>query len=257
MHDPDHDWHSSFDPMLTRKISFDAIAGVLRLSTFYQIAPLRHKALALLSSVYPTSLPDFTDNGLGPSYCRDQILPVIQLARAYNLDWILPLAFYRFCLEMTGRNLVYGVEYAGARVVLSPADQALCFDARGTMCEANNAAILARFQARFKSVSEAGFCTGGEACRVSRFREADTLLQAVGALPDLVRHWEPEASSNLCPACLGDMREWHRSERQAGWDGLPGLFRLPDWTVLNKMKRVALGEEEEDNAEEDEEDVTF
>ncbi|KAJ7689013.1 hypothetical protein B0H17DRAFT_1135301 [Mycena rosella] len=240
---------NSFDSLLGR-ISFDAIAAVLRLSETYRIPALRRKALILLSSVYPTTLGELGRAGLNPSYCRDQILPVIHLARAHNADWILPLAFYRFCLEMTGPTLRSGVEYGGAQVVLSAADTEACYDANIAMRTENLEQTWARYQARLPD----GGCTGGGPCRTSRFRESDTLMQRVIArpLPDLIQRWEPEAGSNLCPACRADMQDWHRKRKQAAWDDLPRLFGLRDWNFLNKLKSQALGDPEDD-----EDSVTF
>ncbi|KAJ6541210.1 hypothetical protein DFH09DRAFT_1368319 [Mycena vulgaris] len=237
-----------FDPdsfnHLLRHISFDAIAAVLRLSTAYQISGLRQTALIHLSSKYPTTLADFSRTGLSPSYCRDQILPVIQLAREHAVDWILPLAFYCFCLGMTGRTLMSGVDYG---VVLGVADQTICYDANSAMRAERASAILARYETR---LGDEG-CTGGEPCRRSRFREADTLLHSINSVLDLFRRWEPEAGSNLCGACLADMRQWHVNQMQAGWDGLPAMFGLPDWTILNQLKEATLG------GLDDEDDVTF
>ncbi|KAJ7437426.1 hypothetical protein FB451DRAFT_1449734 [Mycena latifolia] len=235
---------NSFDSLLGR-ISFDAIAAVLRLSSEYQIPELRRKALILLSDVYPMSLLQFSRMELAPSYGRDQILPVIELARAHGADWILPLAFYRFCLEMTGRSLMYGVEYDGTQVLLSSADAAACHDALAAIHAQRLADVLARYQTRLADTG----CTGGDACRTSRFREADTLLQRLTDLPELFISWAPEPGSRLCAACLAEMHDWHCVRTEAAWDGLPAMFGLPGWTTLEKLKSAALGEPEEDENE--------
>jgi hypothetical protein len=167
--------------MVTRR-NFDAIAAVFRLSLSYQIPALPRKGLTLLSSVYPTTLAELTSAGFNPSYCRDQILPVIQFARKHSIDWILPLAFYRYCLEMTGRTFVYSVEYGGTQVALNLADQERCFDALNTMRAANTAALLERYVTR---ASDAG-CTGGAAFRKSRLGEGAVLLPRLGSMPDLL-----------------------------------------------------------------------
>ncbi|KAJ7473821.1 hypothetical protein B0H11DRAFT_1728704 [Mycena galericulata] len=237
----------SFDSLLKR-ISFDAIAAVHRLSYTYQIPDLQRKSLILISSVYPTTLAEFSTAGLGPSYCRDQILPVIRFAREHSVDWILPLAFYRYCLEMTTRTLFYGVEYSGENMVLSTADQARCHEATKNMSKTNIAESLARYDARLKDDG----CTGREACRDSRFREADTVLHSLGSVPDVFFRWTPEPDSKLCSNCSQETARWHDERRRAFWDGLPGLFGLPDWTILNEMKEAALREPDDD-----EEEVTF
>ncbi|KAJ7895029.1 hypothetical protein B0H13DRAFT_2339030 [Mycena leptocephala] len=219
----------TFDHEL-RRISFDAIAAVLRLSSTYKVVDLRRKALMRLSAVYPTTLDELSHVGLTPSYCRDQILHVIQLARENGVDWILPLAFYRLCLEMNCRTLILGFE------TISPADLGLCIEAMNVMRTAHYAEVLARYDRR---LGDEG-CTGGEPCRISRFREARTLLD--GGPP--ARYYGD------------DMHEWHSKQQQTGWDGLPGMFGLPEWSTLNKLKNTALWEMD-DEEEEEEEELTF
>ncbi|KAJ6505301.1 hypothetical protein C8R45DRAFT_894582 [Mycena sanguinolenta] len=237
---------NSFDPLITR-IGFDAIAAVFRLGTIYQIPTLPRKALILLSSVNPTSLTEFVDMGFNPSYCRDQILPVIQFAREHAIDWILPLAFYRYCLEMTGDSQAYGVEYGGTRVVLSLEDQKHCYDAHSAMCAANKTAVLNRYLTRVRDTG----CTGGTECRTSRLDEGAMLLPRLGCLPNIHLPWQPQTNSQLCSECLQDKRHWDLELRQSFWNELPGLFGLRDWALLNELKNVALREAE------DEEAVTF
>lgn len=199
-----------------------------------------------LSAVYPTTLDELSHVGLTPSYCRDQILHVIQLARENGVDWILPLAFYRLCLEMNCRTLIQGFE------TISPADLGLCIEAMNVMRTAHYAEVLARYDRR---LGDEG-CTGGEPCRISRFREARTLLDGGVALPDLTVTWTPGPDSHLCGSCAKDMHEWHSKQQQTGWDGLPGMFGLPEWSTLNKLKNTALWEMD-DEEEEEEEELTF
>lgn len=229
-------WHCSFfDLLLTNKITFEAIAAVHRLSSAYRIPELQRKALILLSSAYPTTLAEFCD--ISSSDCRDQTLRVIQFAREYSIHWILPLAFYRFCLEMTPQTLFHGVD----SVVLSVEDQGLCYEAEKLMVSSHLDNLLAR-HAIANRVDVFG-CTGGDACRESRVIEADALLHtSLTSLPDIVSPWAPEPRSNLCQSCLEDMHRRHMQWRQAFWDDLPGVFELPEWGVLNEMKETALRE---------------
>ncbi|KAF8181958.1 hypothetical protein K438DRAFT_1767686 [Mycena galopus ATCC 62051] len=230
-----------FDLFVTRA-GFDAIVAAFRLGTTYEIRGVPRNALTLFFDVYPSNFADFVDVGLDPSYCRDQILPVIQFAREHSIDWILPLAFYRFCLEMTGRTLHRGVEYGGAPVVLSIEDQERCYDAEKIMRSVSGAAVLERYSSR---VSDVG-CTGGAECRASRLVEGAALLPRTGCMPNIHMAWNPEADSSLCPECLEDMEGWDLDLRQSLWDDLPGLFGLPDWTVLNCMRDAALRDSEDD-----------
>ncbi|KAK6969201.1 hypothetical protein R3P38DRAFT_2814735 [Favolaschia claudopus] len=147
---------NSFDSFLNTKITFDQIAAVVHLASIYEIPNMRRKALSFLSSVYPTNLEGFVSvGGLRPSYCRDQILPVIHFAREHSITWILPLAFYRYILEMNGTTQVYGVEYGDMKVILSSEDRKRCYDAQHFLRISNTQALLARYSMR---VGDAG-CT--------------------------------------------------------------------------------------------------
>ncbi|KAJ6505695.1 hypothetical protein C8R47DRAFT_967731 [Mycena vitilis] len=234
----------SFDPFVTKRISFDAITAIFRVNIDYQVPNLSRKALALLSSLYPTTLAEFTSAGLNPSYCRDQIMPVIQFARTHSVDWILPLALYRYCLEGTGRDLAKGIDYGGTRVMLSRDDEGLCADARSSLV----ATTMDAFEEHF--VNRGGECAGGAHCRTSRLEEGAVLharLLRLRYMPKLHLVWTPQPGSKLCGSCLEDTRRWHVQQRESVWDSLPGLFELPDWNTLNKMKDAALQEVDEDD----------
>ncbi|KAJ7658195.1 hypothetical protein DFH06DRAFT_1472870 [Mycena polygramma] len=209
----------SFDPFVTKRIRFDAITAIFRVNLDYQVPNLSRKALALLSSVYPTTLADFTSAGLSPSYCRDQIMPVIQFARTHSVDWILPLAFYR-------------------------EDEGLCADARASLV----ATTMDAFEEHF--ASRGGECAGGADCRNCRIEEGAVLharLLRLRFMPRLNFVWPPQPGSKLCGSCLEDMQRWHVQQCESVWDSLPGLFDLPDWNTLNKTKHAALQEADEDD----------
>ncbi|KAJ7652774.1 hypothetical protein DFH06DRAFT_1205638 [Mycena polygramma] len=228
----------------SRSLCVEAITAIFRVNLDYQVPSLSRKALALLSSVYPTTLADFTSAGLSPSYCRDQIMPVIQFARAHSIDWFLPLALYRYCLEGTPRDLAKGIEYGGMRVILSREDEGLCAGARASLV----ATATDAFEQRF--VNRGGECAGGADCRNSRIDEGAVLharLLRLRFMPRLDFVWTPQPGSKLCGSCLEDMHRWHVQQCESVWDSLPGLFDLPDWNTLNKMKDAALPEADEDD----------
>ncbi|KAF8139341.1 hypothetical protein K438DRAFT_1785759 [Mycena galopus ATCC 62051] len=97
----------SFNLFVTRA-GFSAIIAAFRLGTTCEIQGVPRNALTSLFDVYPSHFADFVDVGLDPSYCQDQIIPVIQFSCEHSIDWILPLAFYCFCFEMTGWTLHRG-----------------------------------------------------------------------------------------------------------------------------------------------------
>ncbi|KAJ7642004.1 hypothetical protein FB45DRAFT_1022718 [Roridomyces roridus] len=123
----------SLNPKYQDNITFDTIAGVYEVSSHYRVLDFQCTALCMLSELYPTDLTVFLTEQFVPAYCCDQSIPLIVFARKHRLDWLLPLAFYRHCLEFSSTSLLYGVQYNGVVSKLSLADQKLCIDAHTTM----------------------------------------------------------------------------------------------------------------------------
>lgn len=48
--------------------------------------------------------------------------------------------------------------------------------------------------------------------------------------------WKRSWSDKLCPKCTKRAKEKHQQGREAFWEGLPGLFRLPPWAELLKER---------------------
>ncbi|KAJ7163152.1 hypothetical protein C8R46DRAFT_1037136 [Mycena filopes] len=201
-------------------LSFDALAAAFRLGTAYKIPEWPQNALFFLSSAYPTTFEEFLVVSCGPSFRRDQMLPIIQFARTYSLDWILPVALYRFCLEMTADLCMDGMEYDGTRVVLTSADQKRYFTVHEHLKVARS--------------------TCGGPCCTSRLAEGKDLLEQGFIFPDLSFTWSPRADSQLCPPCVAEMQKWHDDQRRLVWDSLPELFGLKDWATLTVLKNTAL-----------------
>ena len=44
--------------------------------------------------------------------------------------------------------------------------------------------------------------------------------------------WDAEKAKGLCGPCKVAAQTTHNTGRQAIWDQLPGVFRLPDWDEL-------------------------
>ncbi|KAJ7272126.1 hypothetical protein C8J57DRAFT_1225669 [Mycena rebaudengoi] len=233
------DFESAFDPG-----SFYLVAGVLRLSAH---SSLKRTALAHLSTPYSTQLRAFPA-GLGPSYARDaQIAPLVRLARSLDVAWVLPVALYRFCVELSGDTLFGDLECG-----LSTEDSRRCYDAATALRRARTVAVLARFRGR---MAPCAGCTRAEACRGARMLAGAALLEGgLDCIPDLAAVWAPSADleEGLYDVCLAEMHEWYEGARRTLWDGLPALLGLPEWSVLNAMKEQALQQGAEANDDEEE-----
>ncbi|KAJ6500852.1 hypothetical protein C8R45DRAFT_82300 [Mycena sanguinolenta] len=55
--------------------------------------------------------------------------------------------------------------------------------------------------------------------------------------------WDSEQwdGSRICFTCGRDFRRKHDVNRQAFWDKLPGLYGLPPWEELERLKNAAIG----------------
>ncbi|KAJ7898782.1 hypothetical protein B0H13DRAFT_2031540 [Mycena leptocephala] len=209
--------------------SFESIAAVLRLSSEYEVSRLKSKALLHLSSIYPTSFAEFCSESWVPPP-SDSIIPAIQLAREHSVDWILPVAFYLFCAEMTAKRLLFGVEYRGEKMVLCLNDIGLCYDAERQI-------RTPEAYQRYISFFLGAGCTAGIDCERSRGVVLTEFFADLGVLPQGAA-WRPDL--NLCSTCRSDMEQTRADHARSMWEKLPGVFGLPDWTVLNDMKDVAL-----------------
>nr|GAT42934.1 predicted protein [Mycena chlorophos] len=131
-----------FFPPYPAHTDFDAIHGVLKLSTKYDVQPLRTRALQHLSSVHPSSLTawdalcspsslSFTPPAYaGPSFDASNLeLPIITLARATHAQWILPVAFYRALSTLSASDILDGIDYTAVHVELQKPDKVLLLEA--------------------------------------------------------------------------------------------------------------------------------
>lgn len=90
-----------------RKLPFAAVSAMLKLGTKYEIQFLRSDAIKRLEEYFPTQLENFRNKWANSGPDSEEALsghsidielahaiPVIQLARTYNVPHILPPAFY-------------------------------------------------------------------------------------------------------------------------------------------------------------------
>ncbi|KAJ7626896.1 hypothetical protein FB45DRAFT_1059790 [Roridomyces roridus] len=217
-----------FDAVLNHEITFDAIAAVYKLSGVYEIPTLRQKSLILLSDAFPSSLFDLIT---GPTYntlshAREQPANAIHFARHGRLDWILPFAYYRYCIELGTSTKWLKLD--------GDIDPLLFVKAEHEMNTANLPLVQER-DGRQRLIEPVG-CTGGTRCQLSRLRESAWLFETM----NIFRAWVPEPGSALCASCWEEIAGWHDARREAFWISLPGMFGLPGWTRLIAMREARL-----------------
>jgi hypothetical protein len=79
--------------------SFSAFSAILRLSTKYEVAPLRWRAISVIAQLYPTTLAEFKQRNVVhdklPSWDFDgRAFAVLALAEECRVSSLIPSALY-------------------------------------------------------------------------------------------------------------------------------------------------------------------
>ncbi|KAJ7490870.1 hypothetical protein FB451DRAFT_1221294 [Mycena latifolia] len=238
---------------------FHIIVGCLRLSHKYEVEYLRRRALVHLSSGYRTSLAEWDSSHYAnfPSTSRSaaQIkswnwigdsgrIAVIQLAREVDALWVLPTAFYRLSSRFNtpssglGTVIFHGTVFNGVHTILSVQDQKAFLS--GNVFQARSAADIMHFLSDPMDIPE---CVSPTQCAIGRLREIECSPVPDTAAP--LDAWDADDWESLeegvCAECLAVLRRTHAEARQALWDNLPEMYRLPSWEEPEKMKSDAIG----------------
>ncbi|KAJ6452660.1 hypothetical protein C8R45DRAFT_1223452 [Mycena sanguinolenta] len=209
-------FHYDYFEQWPARVSFDIVAGILRLSQKYQVEPLKKRALVHLSRRYPITLEEFvpTDEWHDP-------IAVANLARHVLAEWILPVVLY-FCTWLKPEDFLDGS--------LSPSDRLLCLRARDQL-QTRWASKVLNFLWEPPQIPG---CETRESC-------ADLRVDCRA----LAETWREEH----IPFSISGVKVFgmklpslvNQQSRQAFWDNLPTLFGLPDWLTLRNMRTAALG----------------
>ncbi|KAJ7119163.1 hypothetical protein C8R44DRAFT_737989 [Mycena epipterygia] len=220
---------------------FETISGALRLGHNYCIDYIRQRALVHFSSAYFTTLSAFDEScrpGVAPwqepSWCvhRSVKVAAIELAREVDVLWILPFAFYSLAIgESPIRRLFPHRIHSGSHSSLGLQDELAflegCFEQRDTATT-----DIIRF---LHFPIEITRCKGGSRCGYPRLR----------AMEDVRRDRKGPQGGD--PLYLWFGTDWDRllavcsQAREEFWERLPGMYGLPGWDHLEKLKMDAIG----------------
>ncbi|KAJ6480323.1 hypothetical protein C8R45DRAFT_1005190 [Mycena sanguinolenta] len=225
---------SSFFEPPPAKTDLAAITGILRLSHKYDVQYLRRRALLHLDTGYPTSLAVYEVSGSETfsSDGLDDSLLTIHCASEVNATWLLPTAFYFLCYSDLPLIL------ASPRwPLLSPVDQATALAAYTRQRLACPPVLP------FLRIPFTEGCTSLDRC--SAYRAAYLLDVQSWNISDPLgsyKEWSP-FEGKICGYCLAESEKYHRAARRGLWEELPGIYGLPGWEVLERMKAEALAVE--------------
>ncbi|KAJ7490865.1 hypothetical protein FB451DRAFT_1124420 [Mycena latifolia] len=248
-------------PPFPYRTKFDVLVGCLRLSHKYEVDYLRRRALVHLSSAYRTTLSEWDsslDFGGNTNLTRGRTsdvvscsfpigiaakISVVQLAREVEALWVLPLAFYllSFSFRDIGRALLEENVYQDRPTALCPQDRASLLSGYQIQLNSSTADIL-----RFLSHPlEIEGCLTPTQCATRRLAAVESSREMIREYPSApINIWNEddwELLDNVCPACLAMLQQTHKDARQAFWNKLPGIYDLPPWEELEKMKVAAIG----------------
>ncbi|KII86150.1 hypothetical protein PLICRDRAFT_700276 [Plicaturopsis crispa FD-325 SS-3] len=217
--------------------SFSVTAGILRLSTKYDVAYLRHRAIHQLRDVHPTTLKEWDDRTHIPliSDVATSHFAIVNLARETDVLMILPAALYRCSMHSVSDIFNGLVQPDGSRTELSQTDKLLCLNARE--CFACHEPMLA-FMGNPDYVADSlstQWCESRVACSLEinvtkvlrAYAEAE---KSIDLLDD--SHYPIDVADvveDLCKECAALFRRVFDSKREQVWHTLPGSFGLPPW----------------------------
>ncbi|KAJ6472372.1 hypothetical protein C8R47DRAFT_1295900 [Mycena vitilis] len=215
------------------------LMGILQMSHKYGVEALRKRSLTHLSSIHPTTLSEYeATRTFVLEQVRDDSFNLVRtllLGRKFSIDWILPVTFYRVCEFTAERDILQGSLNMSDKIWLMTVSRVL-----------EGAAVTTILEFLWPS-GQSGDCTTPKRCAKSRFeqrRNADgwrvRASEQAAVMP--LEIWEPPQWDRLkvCDVCMTSMKADHQAAKQALWDELPGMFGLPEWSELEKLKTEAL-----------------
>ncbi|KAJ7174938.1 hypothetical protein C8R46DRAFT_95448 [Mycena filopes] len=236
---------SSFFEAYPAQTTHTIIAGVLRLSTKYEVEHLRRRALVHFSSMYPTTLAgwdlirsDTSSAWQKPSWSRPDSaadnIALITLARQVGALWILPAALYDLTAAADTRP---GPTIFGMGEGVSPGFL------NGYLLQRDNSWIGPQFLSDPVSMASCDTPLECSRLRLAALRStAGDCIMTPGIPLSIWGEDQWTLLTDMCPDCVARLRELHSSWRQKFWASLPTFYSLGMWQLLEADKSRAMGQ---------------
>ena len=230
--DPVHGKPPILDSTLLQE-RWDTVAGVLRLSTKYEISVLREKVATILSRYYPTTLADFDrlDKVASIRFC----IAAVNLGRETNLLHILPAAFY-FVALLGVEKIAKGMNEDR----LSDAEFRVCIIGRDKLCEATRTITYEPLCNREHGSLNPSCTSDHQRCAQKATNTALLTIYSTEpffANPEALMtldDWQDINWGDICTECMEYFQELNADGRPAVWRELPQYFGLGSWEALTK-----------------------
>ena len=213
------------------------IAGVLRLSTKYDVQYLRIRAMQHLLTTYPTTLADWKERDTKRTVPAIDNTPfaVLLLAREFDLPWLLPSVMYCICSHPIEKTLD-GVSWHGSHLDLPWNDKRLCLIGRSNLLKQQNKDAVDMAKVPGDEVE----CQGSS-CAATRIKSAEILCDwGVAGILDFAEDNVALFDSGLCKPCQSAFTGQCALASENMWQAMPGMFELPSWDELERQRLLAL-----------------
>ena len=216
------------------------MAGILRLSTKYEIPYLRQRALRHLDTVMPcNTLQDFdarmNNRTIPPT--TDLVYFIADLVHEMDLPWLLPTVL---CIcTMSFGEFATGYIYKGERRWLNSSQQVACIKALKPLLNWYRKNFLSfLYWTNVDGCKSSAKCNEGRLIIVGECASYEINL-SLGSFSDVFEQDIPIRKA-VCTTCFIASRNAHSAAREALWEALPGLFDLPSWETLRTLREEAL-----------------
>lgn len=218
------------------------MAGVLRLSTKYDVQYLRRRALQHLAVTFPTTLDAW--------HKRDKIRTIppldntpfaaLQLAREFDLAWIVPSIMYCISSHPLVKS-IEGANFCGEKLHLTLEDQRYALLGREKLLMLQNRYSLSLSMTSPDVFLEAEeTCRGDGKCTMTRHKIPDIITGwTVACYLDFYREHQHLIDRGFCKSCHPAFLHRQRQFAEEMWSALPFIFGLDNWMVLDGQKEKA------------------
>jgi len=226
--------------------SYEVVLAILKLSTKYEVAYLRKRALAHLRLSYPLTLDQWNRRQKVSTLAAEldvdtwpgstsKTLKVIEVAKKLDIPWILPAAYYD-CSTVSLELLLDDSKWNDGTIDLETKNSILIgYQKQST---ATHSQML-----DFLYCDPLNNCMQKEVCGEIRRRlycatQEWSITKPLDAMVD--GDWECFLGS-LCGLCLGVSKVRFDRARKEFWERLPEIYGLPKWEVLVRKYEEAVG----------------
>jgi hypothetical protein len=227
--------------------SYEVVLAILKLSTKYEVAYLRKRALAHLFLSYPLTLDQWDQrqkvSTLGAELDIDawpgstsKTLKVIEAAKNLKAPWILPGAYYDLA-TVSLEVLFNDPKWNDGTINIDTKNDILIGYHKQT-----NATRSQMLEFLYSNPLER--CIQKDVCGEERRRLYCTTQEWSVTKPLEVMvdgDWE-YFLGDLCGLCLEVSKVQFQRARKEFWEKLPEIFGLPKWEVLVRMYGEAVGD---------------